>query len=245
MGTVLITGASRGIGREAALLFAKNGYDVIINYHNSEDKAKELEDTINRGEVNRHALAIRADVSDENQVHAMFSQARQFFAPVDVLVNNAGIAASGLFTDMGIEEWDNLFHVNMRSAFVCSKEALPQMISKKQGCIINVSSIWGICGASCEVAYSSSKAALIGFTKALAKEMGPSGVRVNCVAPGVIDTDMNKTLTEEDLAGLRDQTPLGVVGRPEDAAQSILFLASPQAAFITGQVLSPNGGFLI
>ncbi len=245
MGTALITGASRGIGRQTALLFAQSGYEVVINYFRSKSYAKELEAEINRGAGRRRAVAIRADVSDERQVCALFEQAAQCFAPADVLVNNAGIAAAGLLTDMSTDEWDRLFAVNMRGAFLCSREALPPMISKKQGCIINISSVWGVCGASCEVAYSASKAALIGFTKALAKEVGPSGVRCNCVAPGVIDTDMNQALTGEDIARLKEQTPLCTVGRAEDVAQSVLFLASPRADFITGQVLSPNGGFLI
>ncbi|MDL2237135.1 3-oxoacyl-ACP reductase FabG [Christensenellaceae bacterium OttesenSCG-928-K19] len=245
MATALVTGASRGIGRETALVFAKSGYDVIINYNQSEAQAKELAQEINRGHGAAHAAAIKADVSNEKQVRAMFEQARQLFSPVDVLVNNAAVAWAGLLTDMSADEWDQLFAVNMRGAFLCSKEALPHMVSKKNGCIINISSIWGITGASCEVAYSAAKAALIGFTKALAKEVGPSGVRVNCIAPGVIDTEMNGQLTTQDFEEIKEQTPLGTIGSTHDVAQAVLYLASGRGGFYTGQVLSPNGGLVI
>ena len=152
---------------------------------------------------------------------------------------------TGLLTDLTVAQWDYLFHVNVRSTFLCSQAVLPDMIARKSGAIVNVSSVWGITGASCEVAYSASKAAVIGLTKALAKELGPSGIRVNCVAPGVIDTDMNAQLTEQDRAVLCDQTPLERIGTPEEVAQCILFLASDRAGFITGQVLSPDGGFCL
>ncbi len=245
MSTVLITGASRGIGRATARLFAQDGYNVIINYNKSEKEALSLETEINAAYPARRAAALRADVSDEAQVRAMFESAATLFSPVDILVNNAGVAWQGLLTDMSTEAWDTLFTVNVRSAFLCARAALPHMVSRQEGCIVNVSSIWGIAGASCEVAYSASKAALIGLTKALAQEVGPSGVRVNCVAPGVIDTDMNKQLDAACMEGLKAQTPLGFIGSAEDAAHAILFLASQRAAYITGQTISPNGGFVL
>lgn len=243
MATVLITGASRGIGAATARLFVEEGHRVILNYHTSKQAAQQLTDELNTARP--CAEAICADVSDPAQVEAMFSRAEARFGPVDVLVNNAGVAWQGLLTDMTAAQWDALFAVNVGGMFHCCKRALPGMIHKKQGCIVNLSSIWGIAGASCEAAYSASKAAVIGLTRALAKEVGPSGIRVNCVAPGVVDTDMNAALDAETLAALREDTPLGVIGTPDDIAASIAFLASPRAQFITGQVLSPNGGYLI
>lgn len=242
--TALITGASRGIGAATAELFAKSGYNVILNYNESEAQARALEQRINDN-TGVIALAIQANIADETQVHAMFSVARSQFPHIDVLVNNASIAAQGLLTDVTTAEWDALFAVNVRGTFLCSREALADMIPKKRGRIVNISSIWGITGASCEVAYSATKSAIIGFTKALAKEVGPSGITVNCVAPGVIDTEMNSNLRNEDLAELIENTPVGRLGTAEEVANAVLYLASGKAGFITGQVLSPNGGFVI
>ena len=192
MKTVLITGASRGIGREIARQFAKENYAVILHYNQSEEKALRLLRDIR--DFGGTAMAVKADLSVANEVTEMFEAVFSQFSGIDVLVNNAAVAEQKLFTDMTETDWDWIFDVNLKGAFRCSKAVLPKMIQKQCGKIINVSSIWGITGASCEVHYSTAKAALIGFTKALAKEMGPSGIQVNCVAPGVIDTDMNAKL---------------------------------------------------
>ena len=243
MSVVLITGASRGIGRAAALLFAAQGDCIGVNYNRSREAAESLVCEIRS--KGGSALALQADVSDFSACAAMAKALRDKFGFIDTLVNNAGIACDKLFTDTLPADWQRTFDVNVGGAYNCVQAVLPEMIQKKRGTIINVSSIWGITGGSCEVAYSASKAALIGFTKALAKETGPSNIRVNCVAPGVIDTDMNGSLCAEDVRALEACTPLGRIGTPQEAAASIFFLASPGASFLTGQVLSPNGGFLI
>ncbi len=240
---VLITGASRGIGRAASLLFAKNGYTVLVNYLNNESKATELCCEIKA--FGGHALPLRFDVSNKEAAHNAILDATNKVGKIHTLINNAGISFDGLLTDTSENNWNRIFAVNVNGAYNCVTELLPDMIGKKRGCIINVSSIWGLVGASCEVAYSASKAAVIGFTKALAKEVGPSNVRVNCIAPGVIDTDMNSCYTISDMEALKNETPLGRIGTPEDIASLMLFLASDSASFITGQVISSNGGFVI
>lgn len=232
--TALITGASRGIGAETARLLARDGWKVIISYLNSEKEALALSAEIG-------AAAVRADVADKEQVRRMFHES----GGVDLLVNNAGIALEQMFGDTSVEDWQRLFAVNVDGVFHCCQAALPHMIRQKSGRIINVSSIWGITGASCEVAYSATKAAVIGLTKALAKELGPSGICVNCVAPGVIGTDMNASLPESAMEMLKEETPLGRIGTARDVAETICFLASDAAAFITGQIISPNGGIVI
>lgn len=244
MKIALVTGASRGIGRATAELFAEQGTSVILNYNQSEAQAKALEASINSKPGGR-AIAIRADVADKAQVQAMFRQAEETFGVPDVLVNNAGVAAYGLMTDMDANEWDALFAVNLRGIFLCAKYALHGMVPRKQGSIVNVSSMWGITGACCEVCYSASKAGVIGFTKALAKEVGPSGVRVNCVAPGLVQTDMAAALDDEAIESIRQETPLMKTGSPQDIAQAICYLASGGAGFVTGQVLQVDGGFAL
>lgn len=243
MKTALITGASRGIGRETARLLAARGYAVAIHYHESQEQARELVREIRSS--NGTALAVRAEISNASEVSAMLEAVRQQLGGVEVLVNNAGISQEKMFQDLSEEEWDRMFQVHVKGAFLCTQAVLPDMLRLHQGSIVNVSSIWGMTGASCEVHYSAAKAALIGMTKALAKELGPSGIRVNCVAPGVIDTDMNRVHPAEVLQELAEETPLGALGRPEEVAAVIGFLASPEASFLTGQVLSPNGGLVI
>ena len=239
----LITGASRGIGAACARLFAENGYEIAIGYRASEERAAALQSELRAAGFT--AERFQADVADRAQAFAMVERVLSSLGRIDVLVNNAGVAQQKLFGDLTEADWDRMFAVNVKGAFHCAQAVLPQMLRRGEGVILNLSSIWGIAGASCEVHYSAAKAAVIGFTKALAKELGPSGVRVNCIAPGVIETDMNAQLTEETLGALREETPLGVIGRPEDVAHTALFLASPGARFLTGQVLSPNGGIVI
>lgn len=232
MKNVLITGGSRGIGSAMVRIFAKNGYKVYFTYKNSDTKAKALEEETG-------AVAIKADVMDCDTVRSKIS------GNLYALINNAGIAQQKLFQDISDDDWDKMFDVNIKGMFKNTREFIGDFISEKNGRIINISSIWGISGASCEVHYSASKAAVIGFSKALAKELGPSGVTVNCIAPGVIDTDMNKNITEETMKELADETPVGRLGKPEDVAALALFLCSDEAQFITGQVISADGGFLV
>ncbi len=252
MKTILVTGSSRGIGAEIVRCAYRSGeYNVIINYNKSAERATMLREELeafakaNNDRAFGKIAVIRADVSKEDDVLSMFDKAEKDFGRVDVLVNNAAISSFSLFTDLTYEAWNETMAVNVGSVFLCSKRALRTMIREKSGKIINISSIWGICGSSCEVHYSASKAALIGLTKALAKEVGPSGITVNCVAPGVIDTEMNSALKAEDIASLCEETPLGRIGTPLEIAKTVLFLASDDAGFITGQVISPNGGIVI
>ena len=243
MATVWITGASRGIGRACALLFGQKGWNVAVNYRTSESAAlslcRELEG------MGVKALALQGDVSDAAKVRRMASRAEYAFGGIDVLVNNAGIAQQKLFTQLTESDWDRMFDVNVKGMFHCCQAVAPMMIAAGKGSIVNLSSMWGQVGGACEVHYSAAKAAVIGFTRALAKELGLSGIRVNCVAPGVIDTEMNAALGPETMESLREQTPLGCIGTPEQVAKAVLFLAGEDSSFITGQVLSPNGGFVI
>lgn len=241
--TVLVTGGSRGIGYATSKLFAENGYNVIINYNKSSDSAVALAKELN--DAGFSALTFKADVSDRMAVKKMIQYAISSFGKIDVLVNNAAVAQQKLFTDITEQDYDEMMNINVKGIFNTTQEVIPYMIKEKNGKIINISSIWGITGASCEVIYSASKAAVIGFTKALAKELGPSFIQVNCVAPGIIDTDMNACLSNDDKNCLKAETPLNRLGTSLDIAHSILFLASEKADFITGQVLSPNGGFVI
>lgn len=238
MKTVLITGASRGIGAACARKFAAEGFRVAINYNHSKASAEALAAELG-------AIAVQADVSDPVQVKQMVDTVLDKFCQLDILVCNAGVSHVGLLSDMTDEQWRGLFGVNIDGVFHCCREVIPHFVHNKQGSIVTVSSMWGQVGASCEAAYSASKAAVIGLTRALAKELGPSGIAVNCVAPGVIDTDMNRALTQEDLDVLREETPLGQIGTAEQIADAVWFLSGGQAAFVTGQVLAVNGGLVI
>ena len=239
MKTALITGGTRGIGKAIAFEFLKRGYEVVINYSSDEGAAIATQAEFNM--LGYCPVLMRADVSDEAQVEDMFSEIFRLYDRLDVLVNNAGISRVNVIQDTSAAEWDRVFAVNARGTFLCSRAVTDKMIGAGGGAIINVSSIWGEVGASCEVAYSASKAAVIGFTKALAKELAPSNVRVNCVSPGVIDTDMNSHLTADELEELIEQIPSGRLGSGEDVAVACAFLA--EAAYITGEVLSVGGGF--
>ena len=240
MKTVLITGASRGIGAAIAEAFAEAGFLPIINYTKNNSAAQALSQKI-QDKFNIKSLVYKCDVSDSEAVRKMFGE----IGEIDVLVNNAGISQQKLFTDITDEDWRKMMSVNLDGVFYCSREALKGMIKRKSGSIINVSSMWGEVGASCEVHYSASKSAVIGLTKALAKEVAPSNIRVNCIAPGVIDTDMIKDFDDETRNALVEETPLLRLGKPEDIANAAVFLASEKASFITGQTLSVNGGFVI
>ena len=238
MKTVLITGGSRGIGAACARKFAAEGYRVAINYNQCAEKAGELAAKLG-------GIAVQADVSDPVQVNKMVDTVLDKFCQLDILVCNAGVSHIGLLSDMTDEEWRRVFAVNVDGVFHCCRAVIPHFVHRKEGRIVTVSSMWGQVGASCEVAYSASKAAVIGLTRGLAKELGPSGIAVNCVAPGVINTDMNANLTGEDLEALREETPLGMIGTAEQVADAVWFFGGEQSSFVTGQVLAVNGGLVI
>ncbi len=239
----LITGGSRGIGAAAARLFAQRGWGVAVGYDRSEAQAQALVQELSRLGV--PALGVRADVADAGQAGQMVDNVLEKFCQLDILVCSAGISHVGLISQIDEYQWRRLFAVNVDGVHHCCRAVLPHMLERKSGSIVTVSSMWGQVGASCEAAYSATKGAVIAYTKALAKELGPSGIRVNCVAPGVIDTEMNAHLTREDLAALADETPLGRIGTPQEAAAAIAFLAGDESSFLTGQVLAPNGGLVI
>lgn len=238
----LITGSSRGIGRAEAIKLAHDGYAVCINCVEREDKAQEAVEQLVSGGC--EAMWYKADVSDSTAVRQMVAAIEEKLGAVTLLVNNAGIAKQCLFQDMSEDYWRHIFDVNLNGAFNTIHAVLPNMLHEHSGCIINTSSIWGQHGASCEVAYSATKHAIIGLTRSLAQELAPTNIRVNCVAPGVIDTDMVQVLGEETLAALAGDTPVGRLGRPEDIAEIVSFLASDAASFITGQVITSDGGFM-
>ena len=238
---IIITGASRGIGRETAKLLARNGHTVIANYNKSEEKAKELKYELKKENINIDIY--KADVSKREECKALVEYAIEKYKHIDVLVNNAGISIWGQFTDLTDAEIEEIIRTNLYSAIAMSQEVSKHMIHEKQGCIINMSSIWGMVGASCEVAYSVTKAGIDGLTKALAKELGPSNIRVNSIAPGAIETEMNSRLTKEEKAVLEMETPLGKLGKPIDIAKAINWLIEDE--FTTGQIISPNGGWVI
>ena len=238
----LISGSSRGIGRAEAITLARDGYAVCVNCVEREDKAQELVDMLRSNGC--ETMWYKADVSDSTAVKQMVTEVEKTLGAVTLLVNNAGIAKQCLFQDMTEDYWRHIFDVNLNGAFNTIQAVLPNMLHEHSGCIINTSSIWGQHGASCEVAYSATKHAIIGLTRSLAQELAPTNIRVNCVAPGVIDTDMVQVLGTETLAALAEDTPAGRLGRPEDIAAVVSFLASDAASFITGQVITSDGGFM-
>lgn len=241
---VLITGASRGIGAAAARLFAREGWDVAVNYHTSRAAAEELAGELSGLGV--RAVPVQGDVSDPEQAARLVREAEEVLGPPDAVVCNAGIALpQQLFHDTTDEQWRRVTGADLDGVFYTLRAAIPGMVRRQRGAVVTVSSMWGVTGGSCEVPYSAAKAGVIGLTRALAKELGPSHIRVNCVAPGVIATEMNAHLTGEDLAALAEETPLGRIGTAEEAAQAIYFLASDRASFITGQVLRVDGGMVI
>lgn len=239
----VITGAGKGIGKAIALRLAKDGYKIAVCYKNSKDAA---ENTVSEIEAfGGSAAAYRLDITDAQNVNLVISEIEKSFGEIAVLVNNAGIAEQSLFTDITDEMWQKMLDTNLSGAFYCTRAVLPYMIHRKNGKIINIASIWGETGGSCEVHYSAAKAGLIGMTKALAKEVGLSGITVNCVSPGVILTDMTSHFDADTMNELKDETPLGRIGTPEDVAGAVSFLASADADFITGQNISVNGGMNI
>ena len=237
--TVLITGASLGIGAACAKRFAKEGYNVVVNYNSSENEAKALEKEFS------NMVAVKADLSKEVEAKALVEETVKRFNKIDVLVNNAGIALeSKLFTDTTRDDWDKIFNTNVFGMFNVTKAAVSHMVHEKSGAIINISSIWGITGASCEVVYSASKGAVNSFTKALSKELAPSNIRVNAIAPGVIDTKMNAFLSNDEKKALEEEIPLGRFGNPSEIASAVYFLASEDSSYITGQIITADGGFI-
>ena len=245
MKTALITGASGGIGSAIAIALAQAGCNVIVHCNRNIEKADRLAKIINES-YGVNSLAVTADVSDRDSVNEMFDIIDRTTEKIDILINNAGIAQQKLFTDITQDEWHKMIGVNLNGVFNCTQEVLKRyMIKNHSGAILNISSMWGEVGASCEVHYSAAKAGVIGLTKALAKEVGLSGIRVNCICPGVIMTDMMKDFDEATLKALKEETPLNTLGTPKDIADAAVFLCSDKAKFITGQILGVNGGFVI
>ncbi|MEI3401266.1 MAG: 3-oxoacyl-ACP reductase FabG [Clostridia bacterium] len=234
---ILITGASRGIGKEIARRLAQDGNAVIVNYNKSEEQAQKLQ------QENPNIEIYKADVSQREEVHKMIENILNKYGKIDVLVNNAGISESKVFTDVTDEDWNKIINTNLYSAFCVTQEVLPNMIHNKKGCIINISSVWGIVGASCETIYSIAKAGMDGMTKSLAKELGPSNIRVNSIAPGIIDTDMNKKLTSNDIENIEEEIPLGKIGKTIDIARCVKWILEDE--YTTGQIISVNGGWVI
>ena len=238
---VVVTGGSRGIGAQIVKTLANENYKVILNYNNSKEQAEKIQQELL--EQGKEIEIIKADVSKREETEKLIQFAINKFNKIDVLINNAGISQEGLFTDVTEEEWQKIISTNLNSVFYCNQQALKYMIPEQQGCIINISSIWGETGASCEVAYSTTKAAINGMTKALAKEVGPSNIRVNAIAPGIIDTDMNRNLTNEELEQIKEQIPLNKIGKALDIAKCVKWLIEDE--YTTGQIISINGGWYI
>ena len=241
MKTVIVTGGSRGIGAAIVKELAWCGYNVVLDYNKSENAAKKIKEELKEKNINIEIF--KADVSKRKEVKELIKFTLEKYKNIDVLINNAGIDQIKTFRDITDEDWNNMMQINLNSVFYCSQEVLENMIHNKCGCIINISSIWGQVGASCEVHYSASKAAVDGFTKALAKELGPSNIRVNSISPGFIDTDMNKELKEEDLIEIKKEIPLGRIAKPEEVAKSVKWLIEDD--YVTGQIISINGGWNI
>lgn len=238
---VVVTGGSRGIGAQIVKTLANENYKVILNYNNSKEQAEKIQQELL--EQGKEIEIIKADVSKKEEAEKLIQFAINKFNKIDILINNAGISQEGLFTDVTEEEWQKIINTNLNSVFYCNQQALKYMIQEQQGCIINISSIWGETGASCEVAYSTTKAAINGMTKALAKEVGPSNIRVNAIAPGIIDTDMNKNLTIEERKQIKEQIPLNKIGKAIDIAKCVKWLVEDE--YTTGQIISINGGWYI
>ncbi len=238
---VIVTGSSRGIGAEIVRTLANENYKVILNYNNSKEQAEKIQQELL--EQGKEIEIIKADVSKKEEAEKLIRFAINKFNKIDILVNNAGISLEGLLTDVTEEMWKEIIDTNLNSVFYCTQQAIKYMIQKQQGCIINISSIWGETGASCEVAYSTTKAAINGMTKALAKEIGSSNIRVNAIAPGIIDTDMNKNLTTEELKQIKEQIPLNKIGKAIDIAKCVKWLIEDE--YTTGQIISINGGWYI
>ena len=234
----IITGGSRGIGRATVELFAKSGHQVVFFYKNNQELAEELCRLTG-------ATAIKCDVKNSEEVTSAITKAVEILGGIDALINNAGVSEFCFFDSITDDQWRNMIDTNLSGAFYVTREAVKHMISQKSGAIVNVGSMWGKVGASCAVHYSASKAGLRGMTMALAKELGPSGITVNCVEPGVIDTDMNARLRSDDIKDLCESTPMGRLGTPEEVARLIMFLCSSDASFITGQTIGIDGGFAI
>ena len=238
---VIVTGGSRGIGAEIVKQLAIENYNIVLNYHKSEKQAKEIQKYLL--EKGKNIEIFQADVSKRDEVKKIIEFTMQKFKTIDVLINNAGISQEKLFTEITEEDWNNMLQNNLNSVFYCTQEVLPEMIKKQNGCIINISSIWGVTGGSCEVAYSTVKAGINGMTKALAKELGPSQIRVNSIAPGIIDTQMNDNLSIEEKEEIKKDIPLNSIGRPSDIARCVKWLIEDE--YTTGQVISVNGGWYI
>jgi len=240
---IIITGASGGIGKAIALILAKAGYNLTLCYNKNKEEALSVKELCTAQGVK--CLCVQCDLTNADSVDNMITQTAREFGSIYGLINNAGISKWGLFTDITEEEWDEIFAVNVKSMFLTCKKALPYMIKAKEGAIINISSMWGQVGASCEVAYSATKGAIISLTKALAKEEAPSGITVNCIAPGLINTPMNNRFTEEELDAVKEEIPLERMGEPEEVAFLVKYLVSSEAKYITGQVLGINGGMIM
>ena len=245
MKTALITGVSGGIGRAIAKKFILEGYFVVGQYNQNEKAILELKEELAKLNKQDYFFAVKADFTSSEEINQMMNTVLKSFKNISGWVNNSGVALYKLITDTTEEEWDKLFSINLKSTFLVTNRVLKGMISAKKGKIINVSSMWGLVGSSMEVAYSASKSALIGYTKALAKEVGPSGINVNCICPGVIKTPMNAHLSDEDIKSLEQETPLGRIGTPQEVSELVYFLSSEKADFITGQIISCDGGFAL
>lgn len=239
--TIIVTGASRGIGAAIVKMLAKEDYNIVLNYNKSEEIAKKMQEEFTKQGENVEIF--KADVSKREEVKKLIEFTINKFKKIDVLINNAGISQTRLFTDITDEDWNNMLNVNLNSVFYMTQEVLPYMIHEKEGCIINISSIWGITGAACETHYSVAKAGVDAMTKSLAKELGPSNIRVNSIAPGIIDTDMNKYLSDEELANIEEEIPLGKIGSPETIAKCVKWLIEDD--YTTGQIIGINGGWNI